>query len=118
MLEQKMNEEQNADVANSQPAYCKTDVTCIPSVTPNCETSFDLSKYGFVLSCGGNGDVEFYRRESDGFSVELSADVYSLSLFNGEKEMVVANRYKVSTREQLDFLIFNGRVGAWFNVQS
>lgn len=27
MLKQKHNEEQKADVANSQPAYCKTDVT-------------------------------------------------------------------------------------------
>jgi|SRR5579875_1183469 len=27
MLEQKPNNEKNADAANSQPAYCKTDVT-------------------------------------------------------------------------------------------
>lgn len=120
MLEQKQNNEQNADAANHQPAYCKTDVTCIPSVTPNRETSFDLSKYGFILNRGGNGDVEFYRREFDGFSVELmvSADVYSLYLIDGETEIKVANRYKVSTQEQLDFIIFNGRVGTWFNVQS
>lgn len=102
------------------PAIAKQNVTCIPSVTPNREISFDLSKYGFILSRGGNGDVEFYCREFDGFSVELmvSADVYTLSLLDGKSEMVVANRYKAFTQEQLDFIIFNGRVGSWFNVQS
>lgn len=117
MLEQKHNEELNADAANSQLAYCKTDVTCIPSVAQNRETSFDLSKYGFILSRRGETGVEFYRREFDGFFVELmvSADVYSLYLFDGETEIKVANRYKVSSQEQLDFLVFNGRVGYAFN---
>jgi hypothetical protein len=108
------------EVYLSPPADAKPNVTCMPSVATNCEASFDLSKYGFVFSRGGNGEVEFYRREFDDLSIELmvSADVYSLSLINGGVEMVVANRYQVSTQEQLDFLIFNGRVGTWFNVQS
>jgi hypothetical protein len=107
------------DVCSSPPADAKPHVTCMPSVAPNHETSFDVSKYGFVFSRGDIGEVEFYRREFDGFSVELmvSADVYSLSLINGGVEMVLVNRYKVSSQEQLDFLIFNGRVGSWFNRQ-
>lgn len=42
MLEQKHNEEQKADAANSQPAYCKTDVSGSQSPKTQTEISRQL----------------------------------------------------------------------------
>ena len=48
MLEQKHNEEQNADAANSQPAYCKTDVSRSP-----CLSESDVLQFGLNVTMMG-----------------------------------------------------------------
>jgi hypothetical protein len=89
--------------------------------SPNTEVStdspvIDVYKYGFVLSRTSENGVVFYKKEIREFVVELmvAANVYSLEYNLNGNTVKVANRYKVKTQEQLDFLILNGRVGWLF----
>ena len=82
------------------------------------ENKIDVSKYGFILNKkAGSGSLFYCRKFNDNFSVELmvSENVYTLSAWQRDNNLMLANRYKVSSQEQLDFLILNGRVGTWFN---
>ena len=82
------------------------------------ENKIDVSKYGFILNKkAGSGSLVYCRKFNDNFSVELmvSENVYTLSAWQRDNNLMLANRYKVSSQEQLDFLILNGRVGTWFN---
>jgi hypothetical protein len=84
---------------------------------PDSLVLLDVVKYGFKLFKKSESGIIFYRRTFGDLIVELmvAADVYSLSaLRKGHREMVVANRYRVSTQSELDFLIYNGRVGDIF----
>ena len=85
------------------------------------ENNIDVSKYGFELNKKlDSGNLFYYRKFGDDFSVELmvSENVYTLSAWQRDNNLMLANRYKVSSQEQLDFLILNGRVGTWFNEKS
>ena len=82
------------------------------------ENKIDVSKYGFELKKQlDNGNVFYCRKFDDDFSVELmvSENVYTLSAWQRDSNLMLANRYKVSSQEQLNFLLLNGRVGTWFN---
>ena len=48
----------------------------------------------------------------------VAEDIYSLFIEMRDSQIVVANRYKIETQDELDFLIFRGRVGRRFNEQS
>jgi len=84
------------------------------------ENKIDVSKYGFELFKRSESKTEFYRRQFDDFYVELmvAENVYSVFIEKKDSNIVVANRYKVENQEELDFLIFRGRVGSWFNKKS
>lgn len=85
------------------------------------ENNIDVSKYGFELNKKlDSGNLFYCRKFGDDFSVELmvSENVYTLSAWQRDNNLMLANRYKVSSQEQLDFLILNGRVGTWFNEKS
>lgn len=85
------------------------------------ENNIDVLKHGFELKKKGySGSLFYCRKFDDDFSVELmvSENVYTLSAWQRDSNLMLANRYKVSSQEQLDFLILNGRVGTWFNKQS
>lgn len=85
------------------------------------ENNIYVSKYGFKLNKKLDSGILFYiRKFDDDFSVELmvSENVYTLSAWQRNSNLMLANRYKVSSQEQLDFLILNGRVGTWFNEES
>lgn len=77
--------------------------------------AFDLSKYGFVLKSENDGHF-LYSFHNQGREVELSVrgNIFSISVLFDDTALKVASRYKIETQEQLDFLIFNGRVGALF----
>lgn len=82
---------------------------------------FDLNKYGFEIDNSRTGNLKFFIKKIDDKTfVELTVldDIYSLShydmQFDKSPELVIACRYKVETQEQLDFLIYNGRIGYLF----
>lgn len=52
MLEQKHNEEQKADAAKGQPAYCKTDVSRSPYLSESDTIQFGLKCYNDGLYDG------------------------------------------------------------------
>ena len=75
----------------------------------------DVSRYGFELSI----EKEFYKIyvakvENEIVELIVSCDTYTIKI-GGKRNIMVANRYKVSTQEQLDFLLINGRVGVLFS---
>lgn len=87
------------------------------------ENSFDVEKFGFTLARTSENGMLFYEKKMSSeyvLSVQIAADVFTVYYTrydsNGEwdYEIKVANRYKVYTQEQLDFLILNGRIGHWF----
>lgn len=85
------------------------------------ENNIDVSRYGFELNKKlDSGSLFYCRKFNDDFSVELmvAENVYTLSAWHRDNNLMVANRYKLSSQEQLDFIIFNGRVGSWFDVKS
>lgn len=85
------------------------------------ENNIDLSKYGFeFIKKSECGTLFFCRKFDKEFFVELmvAENVYTLSAWQRDRNLMVANRYKVSSQEQLDFIILNGRVGSWFNEKS
>lgn len=74
----------------------------------------DVSKYGFILQSEKDG---FYRYAANvsGEVVELKvyADSYTVKI-TGKRNIMVANRYKIKTQNQLDFILMNGRAGVLF----
>lgn len=111
MLEQKHNEEQNADAANCQPAYCKTDVSsCISS--PNNKDGLqekDFLDYGYVLRGTQNETMLFEKRDKPGWSLHLMYNVaeQTLRLRYDRKagfHSVVIARMKIVGREELHFV--------------
>ena len=84
------------------------------------ENNIDVSKYGFELYEVSKSGIIFYRRKFNGYYVELmvAEDIYSLFIEMGDSQIVVANRYKIERQDELDFLLFRGRVGRRFNEQS
>ena len=99
---------------NETPADAKP-VLAVCAMSTN---TIDVSKYGFELTKKLESGIIFYcRKFDDDFSVELmvSENVYTLSSWQRDNNLMLANRYRVSSQEQLDFLILNGRVGTWFN---
>lgn len=84
------------------------------------ENNIDVSKYGFEFYKLSEYGIKFYRRQFEFFFVELmvSENSYTLSIWHNDDETIVANRYEVETQKELDFIIFRGRVGSWFNVKS
>lgn len=78
-------------------------------------SNIDVSKYGFELSI----EKEFYKVyvakvENEIVELIVSGDTYTVKI-SGKRNIMVANRYKASTQEQLDFLLINGRVGVLFS---
>jgi len=78
----------------------------------------DINKYGFELYLKATHGSLFYRRVFNGFYIELviAANIYSLTrkADTEDREMIIANRYRIDTQEQFDFLINNSRVAEWF----
>ena len=75
----------------------------------------DIKQYGFVLKKEIEGH-SVYTCEKDGKEVELSVwdNVYTINIICNDTIIKVANRYRVDTQEQLDFLLLNGRIGVFF----
>ncbi len=93
----------------------------IKTIESNTDEGLNYSKFGFNLYKTSESGCVFYRRQFEWFYLELmvSADIHSLYMnTKGEKEMIIANRYKIDNQEQLDFLILNGRVGEFFNEET
>ena len=80
-----------------------------------CTQDINIDKYGFSLKIEKEGHF-VYTYERDGKEVELSVrdNFYTINLISNDTIIKVANRYRVETQEQLDFLILNGRVGVLF----
>lgn len=79
--------------------------------------AIDVAKYGFTHYLTAEHGSIFYRKQFKGFYIELmvSANIYSLSKrIEGEREMMIANRYEVLEQSQLDYLIYKGRIGQFF----
>lgn len=83
----------------------------------------DILKYGFALKGTSECGIQFYeRRITPNIIVNLmvATNIYSLSYTtfedNGDTyfEAQVANRYRIDTQSEFDFLILNGRVGWGF----
>ena len=74
----------------------------------------DVCKYGFNLQSEKDG---FYRYVANvsGELVELKvyADSYTVKI-TGKRNIMVANRHKIKTQSQLDFILMNGRAGVLF----
>lgn len=75
----------------------------------------NVSKYGFELSIENQyGKTYVAKIENEVVELNIFAGMYTLKI-SGKRNIMVANRYEVSTQEQLDFLIFNGRAGVLFS---
>lgn len=75
----------------------------------------DVCKYGFALF-KEIGRLKVYTTNVRNEIVELrvSGDNYTIKI-TGERDIMVANRYKIQTQEQLNFLLVNGRAGILFS---
>ncbi len=104
MLEQKHNEEQNADAANSQPAYCKTDVSGTQSdVSP--EYCKQLEQSGFVKS--SNGAFTLCHNETE-YRFYLSRNNASARVvWKGCPMPSLFHNMSVDSSQELDYLIKN-----------
>ena len=80
-----------------------------------CTQDINIDKYGFSLKIEKDGH-SVYTFEKDGREVELSVsgNSFTLGVWFNDNYKKIADRYSVTTQEQLDFLIFNGRVGVLF----
>jgi hypothetical protein len=111
MLEQKQNNEKNADAALGQPAYCKTDVTgCISSPkTKDGLKEKDFLSYGYVLSGKQNDTMLFEKKDKPGWSLHLMYNVAEQTIrlrydrAAGFYSVLIA-RMKVLNREELDWV--------------
>ena len=96
-----------------------TSATILPNpmlaVCAMSENNVDVSKYGFVLDAETEYSKTYLVTIKDEI-VKLVVDcsVYTIRIA-GKRNIMVANRYKVSTQEQLDFLLVNGRAGVIFS---
>ena len=78
-------------------------------------SKIDILKYGFKLSAENEyGKTYVANIENEVVELNIFAGMYTLKIV-GKRNIMVANRYKVSNQEQLDFLIVNGRVGVLFS---
>jgi hypothetical protein len=89
------------------------------------ENKFDLEKFGFKLvHTHENGGLNYELKMNPPYFsvVTVVANTFTITMRKDDKgveddyepTMYVANRYKVETQDQLDFLILNGRIGWWF----
>lgn len=71
-------------------------------------------KYGFKLIENDDGIKTFSIIVNSLETVELVQleNVFSLNYFLKEKKTIVANRYRCNSQADLEFLLFNGRVGS------
>lgn len=77
--------------------------------------AFDVSKYGFELTEDKEGLLTYERKAADMTIVLIDCfDMFTLYYWQNDSRTYVANRYRVEKQEQLDFLIFNGRIGYVF----
>jgi hypothetical protein len=85
---------------------------CAMSMTPN---SIDVSRYGFVLDAETKYSKTYLANvKNEIVQLVFDGDVCTIRIA-GKRNIMVANRYKVSNQEQLDFLLANGRVGVLFS---
>ncbi len=75
----------------------------------------NVSKYGFILNTESKLSKNYIANVKDEIAeMVVSNDIYTIKIA-GKRNIMVANRYKVSTQEQLDFILINGRVGVLFS---
>lgn len=80
-------------------------------------SNIDVSKYGFVLSEETDGICTFLaKRGCENIQLTVLDNIYTLQLVTDDRNIMVANRYKLKNQSEFDFLIFNGRLSASFNV--
>ena len=74
----------------------------------------DYSKYGFNKHSENNGHIK-YVAEIEGEVIQLSVlgGTHTLKIV-GKRDIMVANRYEVTSQKELDFLILCGRTSALF----
>lgn len=74
----------------------------------------DYSRYGFKMQSEVNG-LHLYLAELQGETLELRVlgDTHTLKITS--RDIMVANRYKVTDNSQLDFILINGRAGVLFS---
>lgn len=74
----------------------------------------DFYKYGFVIQSEKDGFCK-YVANVGGEVVEMFIyfDTYTIKIV-GKRNIMVANRYKIKTQSQLDFILMNGRAGVLF----
>ena len=72
--------------------------------------------YGFKLIKNDDGLKTFSVSVNSLETVELVQleNVFSLNYFLKEEKTIIANRYKCNSLADLEFLLFNGRVGSIF----
>jgi len=77
-------------------------------------TDIDVSKYGFVLNSESEYSKTYLAKvKNEIVQLVIDGDLCTIKIV-GKRNIMVANRYKVSNKNQLDFLILNGRVGVLF----
>jgi|JI7StandDraft_1071085.scaffolds.fasta_scaffold931405_1 hypothetical protein len=74
--------------------------------------------YGFKLIKNDDGLKTFSVIVNSLETVELVQleNVFSLNYFFKDEKTIVANRYKCNSQADLEFLLFNGRVGSIFTT--
>lgn len=82
---------------------------------PENEGEIDLKKYGFIKT-EESKSIETFIKKFDKYDVIVlrSGKTYTVKII-GESEIMVANRFLLSSQKDLDFILFNGRAGVIFS---
>ena len=80
------------------------------------ETKLSPEKYGFKLIENDDGIKTYSVIVNKLETVELVQleNIFSLNYFLKNEKTIVANRYRCNSQADLEFLLFNGRVGSIF----
>jgi len=79
---------------------------------------FDFTKYGFILKSNNNGIKVWYLKLEDNSFIDLTElnGVISIDVIdiNSHYPLVVCSRYECKNYQDVEFLLFNGRIGYVF----
>lgn len=80
--------------------------------------SFDFTKYGFTFKCDNNGIKVWYLKLEDNSFIDLTEleGVVSIDIISTSSDypLVVCSRYECKNYQDVEFLLFNGRIGYVF----
>lgn len=73
-----------------------------------------LEQLGFIMQSDNIGITEYTLIVDDSLIIEIVNldELFSISFYQNENKTIVANRYSCHTIKELEFLLYNGRVGS------